>query len=80
MAKNVLLARANYQPHHSNKYAIGPYQASKHVLDLNQRGIQFGSLAFDGLNTFGEYIDHDWLYAISSKANWLFLLKIPLWQ
>jgi hypothetical protein len=69
MAKIVSLAWASYQPHHSNKYTIGPYQASKHVLDFNQWGIQFGSLTFKGLNIFGKCIDHDCLYAISSKAN-----------
>jgi len=69
MVKNVLLAQASYQPHHSNMYAIGPYQANKHVFDLNQWGIEFGLLAFDGSNIFGECIDHDWSYAISSKAN-----------
>jgi len=49
-------------------YTIGPYQTSKRVFDPDQWGIQFGSLALNGLNIFGECIDHDWSCAISFKV------------
>jgi len=59
MAQGVSLARASHQPHHSNGYAIGPYQASKCAPDPDEWGIQFGLPALDGPNIFGECIDHD---------------------
>ncbi len=48
MAQGVSLARASRQPHHSSGYAIGPYQASKRALDLDEWEIQFGLPALDG--------------------------------
>ncbi len=77
MAKNVSLAWINCQPHHSSKYAIGPYQASKHALGLNHWGIQFGLLALDGSRIFGECKDHDWSCAISSKVVGCFYWRFP---
>jgi hypothetical protein len=49
-------------------YTIGPYKVNKHALDLDQWGIQCGTLALDGLSIFGDCIDHDCSCAISSKA------------
>ncbi len=78
MAQNVSLTWTSCQPHHSNGYAIGPYQASKCAPNPDQQGIQFGPLTLDGPSIFGECTHHDWSCAISYQAVGYFCWRFPL--
>ncbi len=77
MAENFSLARASCQPHHSSRYTVGPHQTSKRAPKPDRQGIQFESLALDGVNILGKCACRDWSCAISSEAVGRFCRRFP---